>query len=128
MERLPSETKTIKEGPEEKPVINRTIQIHNLNLFSCARAAADTTNLGEQQDDVSQETLTALFHSRNRLIIITNVVQVNHYFARHFCRKTVSSDSMVPTLLLLKVFVNYLCGLKKKRKTKTDLRGDRRNF
>ena len=64
----------LKEGPEEKPVISRTIQIHNLHLFSYARAAAETAYLGlaskARQDDVPQQTLmaiTALFHSRNRL-------------------------------------------------------------
>ena len=60
------------EGPEEKPVINRTIQIHNLHLFSYARAVAETANLGlastATQDDVPQQTLTALFHSRNWLM------------------------------------------------------------
>ena len=61
----------MKDGPEEKPVISRTIQIHILHLFTYARAAAETANLGlastATQDDVPQQTLTALFHSRNRL-------------------------------------------------------------
>ena len=35
----------MKEGPEEKPVISRTIQIHNLHLFSYARAAGETAYL-----------------------------------------------------------------------------------
>ena len=58
----------MKEEPEEKPVNSRTIQIHNLHLFSYARAEAETANLGLAstaiQNDVPQQTLTVLFHSR----------------------------------------------------------------
>ena len=59
-----------------------------------------------------------------------NVVQVNPYFPPHFCRETVSSDSMVPTLLLLKVFVNYLHGKTSPLRGNLKIQiygGDRRN-
>ena len=74
----------MKDGPDEKPVISRTTQIHSLHLFSYAKAASETANLGlastATQDDVPQQTLTALFHSRNRLTDASNSFHPSIYY------------------------------------------------